>query len=73
MKLSLCRETHPVPRGRYVIQSGHIGSRHCCSHCDKHSTWEQRVFIDAEYRGNVSAPRQTRDLATEIVHSGRDT
>lgn len=48
-------------RGRYMICCGTLDSRYCCKHCKDHSTWNERIFIDAEFNGNV---RRLHDLST---------
>ncbi|KZV60656.1 SET domain-containing protein [Peniophora sp. CONT] len=40
------------PRGRYMIFSGTLDSRYCCKNCASSKSWNERIFIDAEYEGN---------------------
>ena len=48
------KEPNSWQRGLYVLGSGIQNTRHCCDECQNAKSWNQRVYIDAEFRGNVS-------------------
>lgn len=44
----------PFIQGPYMLCSGRIDARQCCSDCTDYKAWNERIFIDAEPVGNVS-------------------
>ena len=54
----ISKEPNDWQRGLYVLESGTQNTRHCCDECANVKSWNQRVYIDAEFKGNVRTESQ---------------